>query len=418
MSRLQAILLTAAGLVVLAGILARGGTLASALRTGPRWRRRVITFALAALAAFGCISSVKAVSVLLASATSAPAGNGLESSKDWQEVVAAWTAAKDIAENKRGIYPFADDKEKTKFCERLDQAVVACERLSNAKLLTPAEAGLLARGLKDLMARVREFRPKTMQMVTCYEAMPHQPATASVARLQERLALLEQLAGQTTVQQAVLSRVLTGIEADLAVLASEPATTDAAKTRDAAATALRTIKTKLSDGLTSTKEWQVIEDAWKFCEPLATTGQSTTAQRQQVDARLEAAGKAIAALLAAGRLAEAEAQLLQQEFSRLREGVYAGPPTDSRVMCYDMAFLPPAQASLIRLAERLPLLQQLKTAGTLQPAVVAKLLPSLKADMQVLGDDKQLEHLPEPKRAEARKLREEAAKLLEQLSQP
>ena len=130
----------------------------------------------------------------------------------------------------------------------------------------------------------------------------------------------------------------------------------------------------------------MVRDAWQFASPLAQSGKSTTAQRKQADQKLKDAKEATEALATAGEIAEAEAGLLMAEAVSIRQEIYKDPPTDCKVKCYDMAYMPPASASLTRLRQRLPLLQKLAASGKVNPAVVARILPTVRKDLATLAD--------------------------------
>ena len=160
--------------------------------------------------------------------------------------------------------------------------------------------------------------------------------------------------------------------------------------------------------LDETEQWQAVLDAWKAVAPLAQTGKSTTIQREVVDKKLEAAKKCITKLTESRLLSEAESQLLVSEADRLRGEMYRNPPTDCQITCYDMAFIPPAQVSMERLAKRLPLLKQMATDGKVQSAVLAKVVGSVEADMATLASEEQLKFLPAEQHEQAAELRKSA----------
>ena len=354
----------------------------------------------------------------------AAADTGLADRREWKEIVTTWNEAADIAAGKKGDYPFLNDTTKKWFLDRLKKHEQDCAALVKASVLTRSEGGLVLKGLQDLATGVQRFRSKSMMNATCYEPMLIRPAAVSAEHLKTRLELLAELVAQPTVRPEVLTQTLAAIEKDLTTLAdeksyqylSEDEKAAAIKTRDAAAKRVEQLKTKLAHGqLERTREWQTITTGWNFCTPLAITGKSTEAQRKEVDAKLAATGKAIIALAAAHKLTDEEAKLLQQEAVKLRADIYRNPPTDCRVTCYLMAWNPPARQSLERINQRLPLLQ--KNAAALQGDVLDKILPTLEADLKILGDEKELRHLPEAEREKARTLREQAAETIKKIRQ-
>jgi hypothetical protein len=423
MQRIISPLWILAGLAFVTVLILLGADLQRAARQGPRWRRRLIAAALVALAGFGWVSPVTAAENVVASKQIS--GDELSRNKDWREIMSAWKEAANIANGKAGQYPFLTDGAQESFLKQLEKRQQQCDQLAKAGLLTVAEAGLLKAGLKDLADRCDGYRPKTMMMATCYMPIPARPAWKSSQRLKERLDILEKLAQQPTIQVAVIEKTLAAIEADLATLADEKnyermtpeEKADAIKTRDAAAESVRKIKAKLPDELTETKEWKTITEAWKFCAPFAKSGRSTQAQRKQMDTKLAAAEKALDALVVLGQLSATEAELLHQSADRLQAAIYRYAPTDSMVTCYLSAPIIPAQESLNRLNQRLPLLDKLVTDGKLHPTVIEKLLPSFDEDLKILGDEKEIKYLPETGRAKARETRKQVEELLQKLRQ-
>jgi len=137
-------------------------------------------------------------------------------------------------------------------------------------------------------------------------------------------------------------------------------------------------------------DWEIVTAAWKLAKPLATSGQSTTAERRAADEKLAAAKAAIGRLVQAEELSGAEAELLRVEAADIREDIYRDPPTDSRKTCYEIAYLPSARRSLGRLAKRLPLLEKLATGGKLNLAACEKIIAAAETDLVILASEKEL----------------------------
>ena len=76
--------------------------------------------------------------------------------------------------------------------------------------------------------------------------------------------------------------------------------------------------------------------------------------------------------------------------------------------CYEPMMMTPARDSMTRLSARLPLLEKLAAAETLQPGVVRKVLASVEQDLVTLSKPAMIERLPEAKRPEAATLRDAA----------
>ncbi|HUT36498.1 MAG TPA: hypothetical protein VNE39_23625 [Planctomycetota bacterium] len=162
-------------------------------------------------------------------------------------------------------------------------------------------------------------------------------------------------------------------------------------------------------------DWKAIHDAWAAALPLAKTGRSTSAQRKAADDKMKDAAEAAKRLVAQGLLASQEAALLAVELANLRQDIYREPPTDSKVTCYDMAYLPPAQQSLQRLNKRLPLLEQLLEGGKVNPVAGAKIVAGIEADLAILNDAKKIQELRGDERSAAQAARDQAQRALQRL---
>ena len=172
--------------------------------------------------------------------------------------------------------------------------------------------------------------------------------------------------------------------------------------------------------LEKTPEWKTIQGAWDFVGPLAESGKSTEAQRKQADERFKTAKSSMDKLVAAGLLSPAESGLLQAQADTLREEVYRNPPTDPNLVtptCYAMIGTVPARQSLQELSKRLPLLQHLAQQDRLHESVLARLVPTIEADVKTLTDEKELAKLQPKERAEAEKLRPQVEKALADFKQ-
>ncbi|MBM4042029.1 MAG: hypothetical protein FJ290_26335 [Planctomycetes bacterium] len=162
-------------------------------------------------------------------------------------------------------------------------------------------------------------------------------------------------------------------------------------------------------------DWQAIHEAWAAALPLAKTGKSTSAQRKAADDKMKAASEAAKRLVAKGLLAQQEADLLAMELANLRNDIYREPPTDFRGTCYDMAYIPPAQQSLQRLNQRLPLVEKLLEGGKVNPTAGGKIIAGIEADLAILKDPKHIEQLKGDERARADAARDKAAQAIQRL---
>jgi hypothetical protein len=245
------------------------------------------------------------------------------------------------------------------------------------------------------------------------------PARDSLSRLTNRLPLLEKLADSTTLRPDVVDKVLDTVEQDLATLDDQQMRDglpdeqrpQADEVREAVRAHVEEIRTKLqvdAGTLEDHPQWRVVVDAWRAATPLAKSGRSRTAQREAVDKKLDAAKRVIGELSETGALCEAEAQLLVLEAAHLRERIYRDPPIDSKVTCYDMAAIIPAQQSLQRLHQRLPLLKRLAADGRVHPAALHKVIGSIETDIETLSQESELQQLHPEERKRAEELRIDA----------
>jgi len=426
--KLAALLAVLIGVVLVAALAALGMDLWRAAHTGPRWRRRLIAAGLLALAMLGLPAlgddTPAAHAPADAVATEAQQAN-LTDSPDWRTVVEAWHEAEEVASGQRGDYPF-NEQGKAALLSRLEDAGRKVAALQTAGLLSAAEAGLLNADLAVLVKGVQAKRPIEKQLTTCYLAgpMPFRPPQGSVARLSERLPLLEELAAADKLRPEVLYRTLGTVEDDLRVLGDEEflkrvtaqKRDKALELRERAAKQVQRIRQRVRGGaaqLNDSPEWAAIVDAWKVAGPLAASGQSTTAQREAASQKLAAARAAAQKLGVAGLLSRPEAELLIQEADSLLEQIYRNPPTDCRVTCYDMAYMPPARQSLHRLQARAGLLERLAAGGKASADVLEKVSATIEADLKTLSSEADLKALREADRAQAVQVRERVQAALE-----
>jgi hypothetical protein len=422
--RVWGVLATVAGLAVLAALVLAGVDVYRAARTGPRWRRRLVGAGLVLMAALGlapagCESSVgaagaAAVTEAEGDGEKATAGSDLAQAPRWQHLAAVWREAEEVGSGRRGLYPFneAGKKDLLARLEAMEKDIAALERVG---CLSAAEASILRTDLPRLVLGVQEKRPTEMRMATCYEPMMWQPARESLDRLSDRLALLEQLAGAKAVRGEVVYKVLGTIEADLAVLGNENSLAgleekerpEAARVRDAAKAAIAKIRARAGGAAIQdpgeSAGWKTVLAVWKQVEPLAASGKSTMKERAAADAALAKAETAARDLALAGTISVAEAELIAARGKDLKTSIYREPPTDySGPSCYSMAFVPPARASLERIRDRLPLLKQFLEQGKVRPEVVARILPTIRDDLRVITDAKNLETLGKDEQGEVK----------------
>lgn len=389
------------GLVLLGVLVLLRTDLGRASRTGPRWRRYLLTAALALLSGLGVYVGAKTVADASEGSAAAGAegvGASLAKSPQWQRLTATWKEAEEVGSGKRGPYPF-DRKGKESLLLALAARGKDVDALAAAKLLTAPETELLKKELTRLIRGVHFERPVELRMATCYK--PMWPLTAPVhgiRRLAERVAALERLAESQTLNPQVVRKVLAPVEADIKIVEGSDYLKRSAKRKEyeqtlrAAKAAVARIRARLSSartGLEATAQWKTIIGAWRFAKPLADSHKSTTAQRMEAHGKLKAARLAVTALVGEAAISPAEGALLIAEADSIRREIYRTPPIEARGTCYDMVELHPTTISSNRLRKRLPLLQKLTAHGKVTPAVLARVLPTVRADLATLADPKQ-----------------------------
>jgi len=329
----------------------------------------------------------------------------------WQVVVDAWRHAGPLATT--GKSTSAQRKEADAKFAAAKKAITA---LTQAGLLSAAEAGMLAIDAARLRTAIY-LNPPTDSKVTCYDMAFMPPARASYTRLKQQVVLLKTIVAAQTLAPAALDTVLAAVEGDLAILA-DPKQTKYVAGGPKAAEALRTemlplvaqVKRRvLAERLGQTAGWGKIEDALTFGEALGE--RSATAKRKEFDGKLAAATAALAALGQTAAITKGESTLLKGELERVRRTVYRKPPSDAMVKCYKMAYIPPARPSLDRLKVRVTVLKALSQSGRLNRTVLAKILPTVRADLKMLGNEKELANLGKA-RAEAEVVRKQVEPVL------
>jgi hypothetical protein len=355
---------------------------------------------------------------------------GLVGSLDWLKLAAAWGEAEEIVSGRRGQYPF-DAAGKKRALDRLTQVGPDAERLAKTGLLNAPEAELLRQGAAALADQVARFRTTEQGGAMCYAPMIL-PVWGSAARLTDRLPLLQKLASADKLQPAAVRKVLAAVERDLAILDQKgalesldaPTRAKAETTREAVRVEVEKVK-KLLDAtakpaasLEASPDWKVIADAWDFAMPFARSGQSTEAQRKQIDDKLAAAREAAKRLVSAGLLSAKEAELLTSEAEKALKDIRRNPPVDPMVLCYRMVYVPPERLSLQAISARLPTIEALIKDGKIHPAAIGKVLEAIEADLVTLTDEKRRAELgDQTSKEEADKLRETIKAQLDKLKQ-
>jgi hypothetical protein len=148
-------------------------------------------------------------------------GQSLTETQAWKDLVSTWKEAVDIASGSRGEYPFYERRQ-SGLLANMQTAIENTDCMLEAGLLAQAEFDLLRLNMETLRVKLQGFRPKEGMHSSCYfTARARTAAETSVESLSERLPLLEKLAAENRVPQAVVETCLYSIENDLKVLGDE-----------------------------------------------------------------------------------------------------------------------------------------------------------------------------------------------------
>ncbi len=142
--------------------------------------------------------------------------------------------------------------------------------------------------------------------------------------------------------------------------------------------------------LTATVEWQRVTSTRRQAEEIASGKKGPypfdAEGKKKALQSLAGATTDVASLQTKKLLSDSEAGLLAQDLKVLTIKVGGFRSTEMRAFtCYEpMPLSNPVQDSAGRLSSRLPLLQKLAVQRTLHPAVLAKVLANVKADLAVV----------------------------------
>ena len=184
--------------------------------------------------------------------------------------------------------------------------------------------------------------------------------------------------------------------------------------------AVREIPIPHGANLEETRQWNHLLSVWREAEEVGSSKRGdypfTIKGRDRLLKELAVVAKDITTLQQADVLSSWETKLLDNELALLIERVQYKRPTEHRAAeCYKTMHVVPAQASLARLTERLPLLKGL-LCSKVRSAVAAKVLDTLKQDLAVLENDHLSKELPEDKKAKAQKISQKAKEYLKHIN--
>ncbi len=440
------VLLGVTGLAVLGLCLAFGVDPRKAARTGPRWKRKLLTATLtllgiATVSGIGDSGRAKASGPMCYLPIELPfeytpphhipnphlmqpdivtlSPTATKAQQDqWDQAVAAWRQGREIAARERMTYPLTA-AEQTRLLADLKTAATNVARLHADKLIDKPMADLFGAELADLTQAVNWFRPRPdpdgrTAKTSCYNLMMTAPTPRpSLSRLTDRLDELESIAAAERLSPAVAGQTARIIRRDLQLLASPVYRRRLGEGEQKRAAVLVAKTTALLAKLNAPTEPTApsalaLTERWKEFQALRGRGRkyvaagSTTAQRTQWDTELAEARKNLGELANRGRLSSNAAAILTGQLKDIRKAIYAKPPTDFQARCYKTMRLIPARISLANLDKRLPMLEGMLKHGRLRPAVVAAMLPGLQADLKNLTDPAGLKLLGEADQAKAK----------------
>jgi hypothetical protein len=243
-------------------------------------------------------------------------------------------------------------------------------------------------------------------------------------QLEQQVRLLAQLAADGRLDPGTARKALAAAEAALAEASRPDVLRDLQPEErrraevfiQRARTQVDLFKARLDPGqLEGSPDWKAITDAWDFILPFAKSGQSTAAQRREVEERSAAIRAAADRLVAGGLMAPAERDLLMAVADLLRGDVLRSPPVDEPDRTWVYPGRPP-DLSLRLLEAWRPAVEKLAADEHVHRAVVEKVLPAVEARLSDLGGMlKDESRLARDRRVEARQTFEAVKAAVEKL---
>lgn len=170
--------------------------------------------------------------------------------------------------------------------------------------------------------------------------------------------------------------------------------------------------------LDETKHWKHLTAVWREAEEIGSGKRGDypfdEMGKQRILDGLATVNSSLDKLKNASLLTEAESGLLKQELALLTSRVQAKRPTEMRMAtCYKPMPFMPAQDSLKRLTDRLPLLEKLAESETLQPQVMSKVLDTVESDLALLEKQENRDRLPDDQKPKADEVTQAAKSYVE-----
>jgi hypothetical protein len=440
------------GLVAVVGLAIVGIDAARSAKSGPVWKRRLLTAGLVLMTALGFSSSSKAEPLSPNPApaagqakVTAPTGD-LHDNPAWNQITAAWKDAAKATSGPVEDYPF-DAEEKKLILAGLKTATENVAALETKGLVNGVEANLLRKELASLESFVQfkreripiETTPEIVSgestsgiapsgikefkiiMSTCYDmAEVPTPEYRGVRDLSDQLPLLEKLAALKKLDAPAVRKILETVEKQLAGLDRNRNAVLMSKV----ATQVKRIKAALGEKTVSLEDspgWKALTLAWKEAEAVGSGKRGDypfdEAGKKKLLDSLAKADADLAKLQSAGTLGGPETSYLRSELKLLVQGVQSKRPTEMRhATCYEPMDIPsPSKQALDRIEERLPLMQMMAESKTMSPAVAATVVSTILRDIEAVskaGSDPQLSHADQARVAKAKHDASEALRRL------
>ncbi|MHC4663380.1 MAG: hypothetical protein ACYS8W_17105 [Planctomycetota bacterium] len=198
-------------------------------RRGPKWKRKLLSAGIIALSMMGvtlpmtsCTSDEEptqgqiAVTCYDMVAIEPPKSGAVELG----DFLKTWKEGRKILESDRWSHPF-DKAGKKNLLAALKKAEQDVSSLESKGDICKATAALLRKDLAFMISTAQSRRPSEKDRVECYKIAVITPARGGMARISERLPLLEKLLEKDKLNKELVLKVLETIERDISILEDE-----------------------------------------------------------------------------------------------------------------------------------------------------------------------------------------------------
>ncbi|GEM_PF-2576305 len=358
-----------------------------------------------------------------------PRDEALREHPAWKRLDAAWSEAARLTSDRYVRWPFTT-KEKSDLVQRLRAGGGFLYELEKAGLLTPAEAGYLLEELDDLVTRSWYLRVSDRVNPSVNPApAPEHPWDPSVEYFQERLHLLQKLAGQGAVNAEALGKILGCVKKAMKPLL-KAREKEAVTFRERIEVLLDRIEaaSKAPDGarprsLAGHPAWQSVDLALRRVQGLRGRyggwHRPTTEEKIRLLERLVRARRGLDTLVAEKRITEAEAGLVAFEIRAWERWVPHLPEKD-RELPYDAAPSRPRPVNAVlvgmkALVDCLPFLEEAAAQDRVTPEVWDVVKSRIRHALENLSHPEALAALLPGRQRQASRLREKVGGLVETL---